>query len=276
MELTRPYTAAFTTRFIVMLQYRAAAIAGFATQCWWGAIKVMIYTAFYRSAAAAAESPISLAQVITYTWLAQGFLALTPWACDPEIGLAVRSGAIAFDRLRPVDTYTLWYARAAGWMTSRALPRAVLMFLLAAVTFPLFGRDEWSLRLPPSLAAAGLFMLSMALVVALSSAIVMLLNAAVAATLNDRGVNSILGLFSVVLSGNLLPLPLLPDAFQTFLFVQPFAGVVDIPFRIYTGHLAGQMALIGLALQTGWTIVFVVAGRVALRRVFHRVEIQGG
>jgi ABC-2 type transport system permease protein len=33
--------------------------------------------------------------------------------------------------LRPVNTYTLWYVRAAGWMTSRALPRAALMFLLA-------------------------------------------------------------------------------------------------------------------------------------------------
>jgi ABC-2 type transport system permease protein len=275
VELARPYTAAFVARFVLMLQYRAAAIAGFATQCWWGAIKVMIYAAFYHSSPAAAQSPISLAQVITYTWLAQGFLALAPWGCDPEVALAVRSGGIAFDRLRPVDTYGLWYARAAGWMTSRALPRATLMAVLAGVLFPLFGLEDWSLRPPASLSAGALFAVSLALVVALSSAIVMLLNVAVAETLNDRGVNSILGLFVVVLSGNLIPLPLLPDGLQRFLFVQPLAGVVDIPFRIYTGHLAGHMAFAGLGLQATWTLILVLIGRRALQHVFGRVEIQG-
>lgn len=275
MELTRPYTAAFVARFVVMLQYRAAAIAGFATQCWWGAIKVMTYAAFYHSSPAAAQSPISLAQVITYTWLAQGFLALAGWSCDPEVALAVRSGAIAFDRLRPVDTYALWYVRAAGWMTSRALPRATLMALLAGVLFPLFGLEDWSLRPPPSLAAAALFAISLSLLVALSSSIVVLLNVAVVATLNDRGVNSLLGPFVVVLSGHLIPLPLFPDWLQPFLFIQPFAGVIDIPFRIYTGHLAGRMALIGLTLQAAWMLVFVVVGRSSLRRAFGRAEIQG-
>ena len=55
MELARPYVAAFSARFILMLQYRAAAIAGFATQCWWGAIKIMIYAAFYRASPACGE-----------------------------------------------------------------------------------------------------------------------------------------------------------------------------------------------------------------------------
>ncbi|MGV3710211.1 MAG: ABC transporter permease [Gemmatimonas sp.] len=275
-NVVRPYAAGFITRFVLMLQYRAAAIAGFATQCWWGGIKVMMYAAFYRSSPAAADAPMSLADVITYTWMAQGLLALTPWSCDPEIAAAVRSGGIAYDRLRPVDTYSLWYARAAGYMTSRALPRALLMVLLAGVAFPILGLDNWSLRPPPDVAAAALFVVSLALVVLLSSAIIMLLNIAVAATLNDRGVNSLFGLFSIVLSGNLIPLPLLPDAAQAILFVQPFAGIVDIPFRIYTGHLAGNTAFIGIALQATWTIVLVLLGRIALARVFQRVEIQGG
>src|ERR1700754_2223490 len=122
MELARPYVAAFSTRFLLLLQYRAAAIAGFATQCWWGAIKVMIYAAFFRASPAAAAAPITLSEVITYTWLAQAFLTLGAWSSDPEVGLMVRSGAVGHDRLRPVDTYALWFARAAGWMTSRALP----------------------------------------------------------------------------------------------------------------------------------------------------------
>jgi ABC-2 type transport system permease protein len=276
MDIARPYTAAFSARFLLMLQYRAAALAGFATQCWWGAIKVMDNAAFYQATPAAADAPMTLAQVITYTWLAQGFLALNPWSCDPEVALAVRTGAVAHDCLRPVDTYWLWYAKAAGWMTARALPRAALMFALAGIVLPLVGLNAWAWALPPNAAQAILFAVSLLLVVALSASIVMLLNLAVTVTLNDRGVNSLFGSAAVVLSGNLVPLPLAPDWLQTFLFVQPSAGLVDIPFRIYSGNLAGNMALAGMGLQALWTLAFIVGGRLWMTRVLHRLEIQGG
>jgi viologen exporter family transport system permease protein len=275
VELARPYVAAFSARFILMLQYRAAAVAGFATQCWWGAIKVMVYVAFYRASRGTSE-PISLAQVITYTWLAQGFLALAPWACDPEIALAVRSGGVSFDRLRPVDTYSLWYARAAAWMTSRVVPRATLMFLLAGIILPVIGLGDWSWKLPPNLTQAVLFVVSMVLVVTLASAVVMVLNIAVVVTLNDRGVNYLLSPFTIVLSGNLIPLALFPDWMQLALFVQPFAGVVDIPFRIYSGNLSGRVALAGLALQAGWTLLLIAGGRAWMTRVMQRLDVQGG
>src|SRR5579863_1534221 len=95
----RPYTAILRLRFIAMLQYRVAAVAGFATQCWWRAIKIMIFVAFY--AGSTAHQPMTLANAITYTWLAQGFLVLMPWFADPEISDLVRSGAVAYERLRP-------------------------------------------------------------------------------------------------------------------------------------------------------------------------------
>ena len=40
-----------------MLQYRAAALAGFATQCWWGAIKIMVFAAFYGGRRGGADQP---------------------------------------------------------------------------------------------------------------------------------------------------------------------------------------------------------------------------
>ena len=276
MELARPYTAAFATRFLLMLQYRAAAFAGFMTQCWWGGIKVMVFAAFYGSSAAAANAPISLSQVVTYTWLAQAFLALVPWGCDPDVALSARTGAVGYDRLRPVDTYWLWFARAGGWMTSRAVPRAALMFLLAGVTLPLLGLGEWSWAPPESLAQAALFVVSMALVVALSSAMVMLLNVAVVAIVNDRGVNVLFSPFVIVLSGNLIPLAIFPDWMHAWLFVQPFAGLVDIPFRIYSGNLDGPVAWAGIGLQAFWTLLLIVAGRAWMVRVMGRLSMQGG
>ena len=272
----RPYLATFSARFQLMLQYRAAALAGFATQCWWGGIKVMVYAAFFGAAGAAARSPISLGQAITYTWLAQAFLSLNPWSGDPDVAAKVRTGAVSYDRLRPVDAYAYWYANAAAWMTARAAPRSAMMFALTGIVFPLVGLGAWAWAPPAGIEAALLFSLSMVLVVALSSAIVMLINISVAATLTDRGVNTLVAPVAILLTGNLIPLPLFPDWARTALFIQPFAGVVDIPFRIYFGQLHGTMAWAGIGLQVFWTLALVGLGRLWMGRVMGRLQVQGG
>lgn len=270
-----PYLALFASRFQLMLQYRAAALAGFATQCWWGAIKVMVLAAFYANAASA-DAPITLAQAITYTWLAQGFLALMPWNGDPDIGLAARTGAIGLDRLRPIDTYALWYARSLGLMLARAAPRLLLMVLTAGVALPLLSLSAWAMHPPPSIAAAALFAISVTLAALLSAAIMNLINILIAITLSDRGVNTAVGPIVILFSGNLIPLPLFPDWMQTFLFVQPIAGVLDIPYRIYFAQLTGEAAITGMALQAAWTIVFIFIGRALLDRAMAKLQVQGG
>jgi ABC-2 type transport system permease protein len=270
----RPYLAAFRARFQLVLQYRVAALAGFATQCWWGGIKVMVFAAFYGAHAAAA--PISLADAITYVWLGQALLALLPWVADPEIDEAVRTGGVGYDRLRPLDPYGFWYARTLGWMLARALPRAMLMILAAGIVLPLTGLGAWAWRPPSGVAAALLFVPAFALMVALSAAVLTLANIVVAASLNARGVNAVLTPLVIVFSGSLLPLEFYPDALRPFLHVQPLAGLVDIPFRIYFADLQGSAALHGLALQAGWTAVLVGLGRLAMERVMRRLEMQGG
>ena len=276
-ELVRPYTSAFASRFLLLLQYRSAAIAGFVTQCWWGGIKVMVLAAFYgASASAAADAPLTLSQAITYTWVSQAALALLPWLGDPDVALAVRTGAVSYDRLRPVDLYALWYARAAGWIVSRMLPRAALMFAFAGVAMPLLGFADWSWHLPVSVPAGMLFLVSLTLGVLLSSAMIMLINVAVAALLNDRGVHALSAPLVIVFSGNLLPLLLFPDWLRTAMFVQPLAGVLDIPLRIYFGALTGADAIVGVGLQMFWIAVLVALGHCALTRTLRTLEVQGG
>jgi len=275
-ELARPYLAAFASRFLQMLQYRTAALAGFATQCWWGGIKVMVFAAFFEGTSAAAQAPMSLAQAITYTWLAQGLLVLMPWLVDPEVAQAARTGAVAYDRLRPVDAYALWYARTAGWIAARLLPRAALMLGFAGIALPLAGFGEWAWQLPVDAAAGLAFAVSLLLGLALSTAMVMLLNVAAVAALNERGINALSAPLVIVLSGNLLPLALLPDAWQAALLLQPLAGLMDIPARLYFGQLRGAGALGALALQCFWIALLVGVGRLALGRTMRRLQVQGG
>ena len=49
VDAARPYVAMLGARFRMLLQYRAAAFAGFATQLFWGAIELMIFAAFYAA-----------------------------------------------------------------------------------------------------------------------------------------------------------------------------------------------------------------------------------
>jgi len=274
-ELARPYIAAFASRFLQMLQYRTAALAGFGTQCWWGGIKVMVLAAFYGGASMAG-TPMSLTQAITYSWLSQGLLVLVPWLGDPEVAQAVRTGAVAYDRLRPVDAYALWFARSAGWIAARVLPRVALMAAFAGIALPLAGLGDWAWQPPASFSAAVSFLASAVLALLLSTSMVMLLNIAATAALNERGINALAGPVVIVFSGNLLPLMLLPDSWQTALLLQPFAGVVDIPARIYFGLMSGWQAMLGLGLQSFWIVVLVVFGRMAMQRTMRRLEVQGG
>ena len=54
---TAPYLALLSARYRMLLQYRAAAMAGAATQLFWGFIRIMILLAFYRSSSA--EPPMA-------------------------------------------------------------------------------------------------------------------------------------------------------------------------------------------------------------------------
>jgi ABC-2 type transport system permease protein len=274
MAAVAPYVAAFSARFQLVLQYRAAALAGFATQCWWGAIKIMVLAAFFYGAHRV--QPMTLQHAITYTWLGQAFLIFLPWNADPDVAEMVRTGAVAYDRLRPVDTYGWWYARAVAWSAARVAPRAVLMFIVAAGLMPLLGLGAWSLKPPAGLEAAILFSLSMIGVALLSASIVLLINVVAVASMTDRGANLLIAPFSNILSGSIVPLALFPAWSRPGLRLQPFAGLVDIPFRIYFADLTGWAAAGGIALQLGWTLALVLAGRWALGRTMRRLQVQGG
>ena len=269
-----PYLAVFAGRFQLTLQYRTAALAGFATQCWWGIIRVLIFAAFY--AGGAAHAPMSLSNAIAYVWLGQAFLIFLPWGADPDVAEMMRSGAISYERLRPVDTYAWWYMRAMAWSVARVLPRASLMVLTAGVLAPLVGLGRWGLPSPPTLAAAALFGVSAAGMVLLSAAITVLINITLAATLNERGPNMLAAPIVNFFSGSIVPLAFFPDAWRPLLRATPFAGLVDLPFSIYFGGISGWGALEAIALQFAWVAVLALSGHAWLGAAMRRLQVQGG
>jgi ABC-2 type transport system permease protein len=269
----RPYLAIVGARFRMLLQYRAAALAGVWTQAFFGFVLIMVYEAFYRSTEA--PQPLAFSQVVSYVWLGQALLAMLPWNADPELRAMVRSGAVAYELCRPVDLYGLWFARALAWRTAPTLLRAVPMAIFAMVVLPWIGLPEW--RLAPPAPLAGLaFALTLCAAIALSCAISALVNISLLWTLAGDGVVMLLAAIVALSSGLLIPLPLFPDGVRAVLEWLPFAGLADLPYRVYTGSVpVGELGL-GLARQLAWTIALIALGRWLIGRGIRRLVVQGG
>lgn len=269
-----PYLAVLAARFRMMLQYRAAALAGFGTQLFWGAIKVMVLAAFYALAPDA--STLTLAQAVTYVWLGQALLALQPWNTDSEIAAQVRSGGVAYELLRPLDLYAMWYARTLAFRAASTALRMVPMFLFAMLLLPLLGLGDWSLRPPESSTALAGFLVSVALTVLLSASITMLMHVILVVAISGDGINRLMPGVVSVFSGLVVPLPLFPDWLQPLLYWQPFRGLADTPFRIWMGHVPLADVPAELALQAFWVVSITLWGRWLLGRAVRQMVVQGG
>jgi ABC-2 type transport system permease protein len=269
----KPYLAILSARFRTMLQYRAAAIAGLWTQVFFGLVIIMVYEAFYSSTDR--PQPMGFSQLVSYVWLGQALLALLPWNVDSEVRGMVNSGALAYELCRPVDLYNLWFARAMAWRTAPTVLRAAPMIFIAMVVFPLIGLDEWRLRLP-SLESGVAFVAALGCALLLSCAFSTLINITLIWTISADGAYILLTTAVTLFSGMIIPLPLFPDWAQPLLMVLPFAGLIDLPYRVYTGHIAAVNVPVVLAHQILWTGVLIVLGRWLLARGMRRVVVQGG
>ena len=128
----KKYFSFFRMRFIMGLQYRTAALAGFITQFFWGAMEILIFVAFYRTDAAA--FPMSMEATSSYIWLQQAFLAFFgAWMMEYEIFETISNGNIAYELCRPIDIYDMWYVRNVATRLSRAVLRCFPILLVAAL-----------------------------------------------------------------------------------------------------------------------------------------------
>jgi len=262
----RPYLAVFRARFAALLQYRAAAVAGFGTQLFWGFIRVMIFSAFFASTTAA--QPMTLSETITYVWLGQGMLLLVLWRPDPDLSEMMRTGSVAYELLRPVSLYRLWFSREIANRIAPTLLRAVPLLTLALL---FFGMEP-----PESGASLAAFGASLAVAVMLSASVTTLSTVLMLFTISGRGVTYITTASVWIFSGLILPVAFFPDWAQPVLEFLPFRGLMDTPFRLYMGLTPAADVLPAIVHQAVWTVVIVLTGRGLLEVARRRIVVQGG
>lgn len=264
------YYALFKMRMLKGLQYRVAALAGVATQFFWGFMYIMIYEAFYRSTSAV--QPISLRELIQVVWLQQSFLVfIMLWFRDSELINLITSGNIAYELCRPADLYNFWYAKLIAQRLSGALLRCFPIIIVASLLpYP------YSFSLPPSLLSFILFLITLTLGLILIVAISMLIYISIFYTMSPTGSLLIFGVFGEFLSGLIIPVPLMPETLKKIVYCLPFRYSSDLPFRIYAGNIGTKEAILSIAVQLLWILLIVILGRLWMRRALKRVIIQGG
>lgn len=260
----------FRIRLKNMLAYRTAAWAGVATQFAFGGMYILLYIAFYTGASG--DLPMSMSEVTTYMWLQQAFLMLfVMWNRDWEIGAMITEGHIAYELCRPIELYWLWYFRLLAQRTAAAFLR-FWPILLFAFLIP----QPYGMMLPPSIASFALFLVTMVTGTLLMVAMSMLIYASIFKTMSLIGSFGIFATLCDLLSGTMIPVPLMPQWLQTVLNYLPFRYTLDFSARVYTGNIAPQDVWWQLLVQLGWLAILIVLGRLLYKKELKHVVVQGG
>ncbi|MFC5471745.1 ABC transporter permease [Cohnella suwonensis] len=266
----RAYLSIFRLRFSMGLQYRTAALAGIATQFFWGFIILMVFVAFYGQSNV--ELPISLGQLSDYVWLQQAFLAfIVLWFRDNELFQLITGGNIAYELCRPSGLYGFWYAKLLAQRLSGGLLRFFPILLVAALL-----PEPYALHLPATPAAAFMFLFALAMGLLILVSISMLIYISTFVTMSPAGSLLLFAVLGEFFAGMIIPIPLMPDWMRTIVYALPFRFVSDFPFRIYSGHIPVADALRLVPAQLAWLVGLVAIGKYTMARALRKVVVQGG
>lgn len=266
--------AIFRIKTAEAFQYRAAGLAGASTSIFWVLIEITVYTVFYTYASnkgAGISAGLTLKQVISYAWLTQVFFLLQPMNIDGEILNKITNGDVGIEMCRPLDLYSHWFARTAATRLTPLFWRGSIT-LIAGVLMPI------SYRLSPPASLAGLLFMIISFISAflLCTAYGMLVNSVRLNITWGEGPTYIMMLIGGVFSGAYLPLQLWPKSLQNLLLLQPFAGYLDIPLRLYLGTIPPDKALFAIGIQILWIILFIAVGKAIMSKRLQTISVQGG
>jgi ABC-2 type transport system permease protein len=248
------------------LTYRAAALAGLATNFFFGLLRAAVLVALYGARREVAG--ISLAGAITFAGLSQaviGFLSMFSWY---HVMHSVYSGDIASDLLKPLNYYTFWLAQDLGRAAVGLLMRGLTIMAAFAVVFDITvpnSGGQW-LALGVAVVLSWLVSFSWQFLVNLTAFWIP----------NALGVIRFFFILSWFLSGFLMPLRFFPEWFVTLCYLTPFPHTVNTVVEVYLGVLSGPALVQALLGQVLWIVILVGAAHGVLRAGVRRLVILGG
>lgn len=264
------YLSFFRLRFGVGLQYRAAALAGVATQFAWGFMEIKVFMAFYRTDPG--TFPMTFGQLSSYMWLQQAFLSFfMAWLMEGEIFSCIADGNIAYELCRPVDIYDMWFARSMATRISAGLLRCFPIFLITA-----FLPEPYCMHAPNDPLTAVWFAVTMLLGLTVTVALCMIVYMLTFFTISPMGLRLIFSVAAEFFQGAVIPLPFFPRQIQNVMELLPFASMQNVPLRVYSGNLAGGEIFRAVLIQVFWISTLIAIGKLICARAMRKTTIQGG
>ena len=263
------YLSFFKMCFSQGLQYRISAIAGLATQFFWGLMMIFLYEAFYNNGI---STPMEWPKLMSYIWLGQAFYGLIFFRImNREIFDSIKTGQIAYEFVRPLSIYWMWFAKVCGVRASSCLLR-----LIPVIAFALLLPNPYNLGAPSSIWHFLLFIITLLLGLFISTALNMLVYIIMFHTTSCKGIFNIFGNIADFLSGMDFPILFMPSLMQAVCMILPFRLCVDLPFRLYIGDISIMEGLQTMLIQIVWIIVLLHIGQRLMDNVSKKVIVQGG
>ncbi len=251
-----------------MIAYRAATLAGLATNFFFGLLRAFVFIAVFQSSGRATVAGYSLPDLITYTALTQALIApLYIWSWW-DVMLTIKTGEIVSDLTKPFNFHGFWLARDLG----RAIFSLLFRGLPILIVYPFFFAISW----PVSPAIWPLFALSVLLAIWISFAIRFLVNILAFWLIDAVGVGRLVYFTMTLLSGFIVPVSFFPRWLQNAVAWLPFPAMVNTPIEIFLNHWQGAEVARALGIQLVWFVLLSLLGDSLYRRGARKLVIQGG
>ncbi len=266
----KSYLSYFKLRIITNLQYRASALAGIATQLFFGLVYIMMYLAFYESNDT--SSVMNWNQLVTYMWLQQAFFALTyPFLKDNDLLEMIKNGNLAYELVRPQNFYFKFYLK----MIAERFVGTLLRFLPVLI-IGLLLPSPYNLSLPYSIGNFIIFVISLVLACLLITSLSLIIHIVTMFTMESRGVITTYSTIAEVFMGTVIPIPFFPSWMIKISNCLPFRYIGDFPYRIYSNSITIPEGLNLLLGSFIWIIISIIIGIFVSKFALKKAVIQGG
>ena len=228
-----------------------------------------LYEAFYKNGV---NVSLEWGELASYIWIGQAFYTIVFFrVLNKDIYEMIRSGQVAYEFVRPLNIYWMWYVKICAQRLSSFITR-FLPVIIFAVLIP----EPYNLTIPASAGHFLLFLITMILGLFISTALGMLIYIFMFFTISCKGLFNIYGNIADFFSGMDLPIAFMPEAVQSLCFILPFRLCMDLPIRLYVGNITISEGVQTAIIQVAWVLALVTFGNYMMKKVGKRLVVQGG
>lgn len=250
--------------------YRAATIGGLIPNVAFGYLRAYVLLAVV--AQAGPVGGFDGRDVVTYSFATQALIVpiaiFSAGGSSIDLAERIRTGDVVIDLYRPLDFQGYWLAQDLGRAAQGFLTRGLASFSAGLLAF--------TLVVPSTLPGVAAVAITLLLAVLVSFGFRYLVALGSFWLVDERGLTLLGGVLAMFLSGFLVPVTFFPGWLQGVAAASPFPAMVQLPVEVFLGQRdAGGVARV-VAIQLGWFVALVAAGRALGATAIRKVVVQGG